>query len=183
MATDNEVRLPLIVGVTLLVALGGAFGAFWSIMQTQFTAARERDDVFKQLIDRRIDQNIANVASLFKLFQDQIDRRENDALRRDQDAVKRADTIQAELDRRRNEFVTTREFIEFGKLIDTMRNQIRVLESTRPTAGELKAVTEANGNQITKIEDRVKSLEDNLRRIIPAPTMIPGAVPYPSQPK
>lgn len=165
-AADQDQRYPLRDVVIVLALLISIVGAFWTIIQTQFSAAKEREEVFQRAIDARITGNVQNAKDLLTYLQAQIDRREADGLRRDEQSIKRSDVIQAELDRRRSEFVTTREFIEFEKLVSAFRDQIKVLETTRPTTGELQAIGNGNRDQITKLEERVRSLEDNLRRIV-----------------
>lgn len=76
---------------------------------------------------------------------------------------KRIDAVQEEQVRRRTEFITIRIFAEFEKRVNDIKDQVKTLEATRPTTGELQAIGNANKDQITKLEARVGSLEDNLR--------------------
>jgi uncharacterized coiled-coil protein SlyX len=96
------------------------------------------------------------------LLQAQIDRRLGEL-------EKRIDAVQDEQVRRRSEFVTVRIFAEFEKRVNDIKDQVKTLETTRPTTGELQAIGTANKDQITKLETRVGSLEDNLRATVRAP--------------
>jgi hypothetical protein len=60
------------------------------------------------------------------------------------------------------------EHTEFVKRLDgeisAMREQLKILETTRPTTGELQGIGLTTKEQLTEIKARVQSLEDNLRR-------------------
>jgi hypothetical protein len=92
------------------------------------------------------------------LLQAEIDRRLGDL-------AKRIDAVQEEQVRRRGEFMTTRIFQEFEKRVNDIKDQVKTIETTRPTTGELQAIGTSNKDQITKLETRVGSLEDNLRSV------------------
>jgi hypothetical protein len=96
------------------------------------------------------------------LLQAEIDRRLGDLARR-------IESIQEEQVRRRSEFITLRIFQEFEKRVTDIKESVKTLEATRPTTGELQAIGTANKDQITKLETRVGSLEDNLRAVGRAP--------------
>lgn len=102
---------------------------------------QDRKDAEKQSID---------------LLQAEIDRRLKDL-------SKRIDQVQEEQIRWRSELVAAKVFVEFEKRVNDIKDQVRTLETTRPTTGELQAIGNANKDQITKLEARVGSLEDNLR--------------------
>jgi hypothetical protein len=91
----------------------------------------------------------AVLAGVWKIFQTQLD-----------SILKRLDKLEASL-------VGRQEHVEFGRRIDgkfsTIEAQLRVLEETRPTTGELEAVATGNAAQITKLEDRVGKLESAKR--------------------
>jgi hypothetical protein len=59
--------------------------------------------------------------------------------------------------------MSVREFTQFQTLISQLRDQIKVIETTRPTTGELQQIGTAAKDQAAKLEERVRSLEDNLR--------------------
>jgi hypothetical protein len=92
---------------------------------------------------------LAVLAGIWKIFQVQTE-----------SLVKRIETLEAGLVRRQ-------EHAEFSKRLDekvnVVQGQIRTLEETRPTTGELQAIGDANKEQITKLEDRVGKLEDRGR--------------------
>lgn len=115
-------------------------------------------------------QNVNNVKELFNIFQMQIDRRQAETLRRDEEFSKRISSIQNEINERFKDTVGAQTFAEFTKSITTVREQIKTLETTRPTIGELQAVASLTKDQLARLEERVRSLEDNLRRIQPIPT-------------
>jgi hypothetical protein len=104
---------------------------------------QDRKDAEKQVLD---------------LLQAEIDRRLGDL-------AKRIDAIQEEQIRRRSEFITAGIFGEFEKRLNDIKDQVKTLEATRPTTGELQAIGTSNKDQITKLETRVGSLEDNLRSV------------------
>jgi hypothetical protein len=95
---------------------------------------------------------------LHDLLQAELDRRLSDL-------SKRIDAVQDEQVRRRGEFITAHIFQEFEKRVNDIKDQVKTLEATRPTTGELQAIGSSNKDQITKLETRVGSLEDNLRSV------------------
>jgi hypothetical protein len=60
------------------------------------------------------------------------------------------------------------EHIEFVKRLDrelgTIAEQLKIIETTRPTTGELQSIGISVKEQLSEIKERVRSLEDNLRR-------------------
>jgi multidrug efflux pump subunit AcrB len=99
---------------------------------------------------------------LHDLLQAELDRRLSDL-------SKRIDAVQDEQVRRRGEFITIHIFAEFEKRVNDIKDQVKTLEATRPTTGELQAIGSSNKDQITKLETRVGSLEDNLRSVARTP--------------
>ena len=73
-----------------------------------------------------------------------------------------------EVDRLRGESIGRNEAIEFRKRIDDrlteMSARLGLIEATRPTTGELQSIGAGTRDSINEIKDRVRSLEDNLRR-------------------
>jgi hypothetical protein len=69
--------------------------------------------------------------------------------------------------RLRDSTIQTAEFLEFKKHvyddIQLMRDQIKVMEATRPTTGELQTANNNSLSQISDLNERVRSLEDYLR--------------------
>jgi phosphatidylserine/phosphatidylglycerophosphate/cardiolipin synthase-like enzyme len=142
-------------------------GAFWTVMLTLQGAERERNTLINAYHERALDllaknerERAAVIADISRerrdLLQQQIDRRDGDLARR-------ITEITRELAERRSEFVSLREFAQFQILISQLRDQIRVIETTRPTTGELQQIGTAAKDQATKLEERVRSLENNLR--------------------
>lgn len=157
--------------ISTLVLGSLLMGAGWTVMLTLLTAERERTSLINTFNEKEIsrvskyEQEKANALADFNkerrdLLQQQIDRRESEINRR-------LVEITGELVARRSEFISIREFSQFQVLISQLRDQIKIIEQTRPTTGELQAVGNGNKDQITKLEDRVRSLEDNLRTLKP----------------
>jgi len=96
---------------------------------------------------------LAVLAGVWKVFSTQLDA-----------IVRRIETLEEIT-------VSRKEHTEFAKRLDQLADgiaeQVKTIEMTRPTTGELQAVGNANKEQISKLEARVGSLEDNLRRRIP----------------
>jgi hypothetical protein len=153
-------------------------GAFWTVMLTLLAAERERTNLITSFHEQEIKVAAATekertvlIASFnkerFDALQAQIDRREHELNRRIID-------ITAETAAHRVDFLSVREFSQYKVLIDQLRDQIKVIETTRPTTGELQAVAKATTEAADKIEQRVRSLEDNLRAIRqPAAVTVP----------
>lgn len=76
--------------------------------------------------------------------------------------------VKRDLDTLTREVVNRHEHEEFVKRLDgeikIVKEQLRVLEATRPTTGELQQVGTATDRQILEIKERVRSLEDYMRR-------------------
>src|SRR3990167_7481625 len=76
--------------------------------------------------------------------------------------------IQSSLDARRLEFPTQLEFKQFeGRVLDRIeliQKQLLLLEQTRPTTGELSAFGKSNEINVTKLEERIRSLEIYIRQ-------------------
>ena len=72
------------------------------------------------------------------------------------------------IERNRESNIGRVEHTEFVKRMDqelaAINRQISIIESTRPTTGELSAVGTNNKEQLAEIKERIRSLEDNLRR-------------------
>ena len=64
------------------------------------------------------------------------------------------------LDARRHEFVTQEEFKQFENLLNLITKRLDNLESTRPTTGELQATARGAETLGSKLEDRIRSLEN-----------------------
>jgi hypothetical protein len=73
--------------------------------------------------------------------------------------------MQSKIDRGPNEFVPVQEQREFrDRVLDDIRGvraQLNVLEQTRPTTGELSAVSLYVKDQTARLEERVRQLEQN----------------------
>jgi hypothetical protein len=73
--------------------------------------------------------------------------------------------LQSRVDRIPAEYVATQEHKEFKERlledIGGLRSQLSVLEQTRPTTGELSAVSVFVKDQASRLEERVRQLEQN----------------------
>jgi len=116
-------------------------GGGWTIFQTQFTAQNAQIYENRQIIDKTA-----------ALIQAQIDRRAAD-MDRDIKGIKATEVTQAEF----KQF----EASIFGQ-IDTLRRQLSIIETTRPTTGELQAANKNAVDTTARLEDRVRYLEQYL---------------------
>lgn len=85
-------------------------------------------------------------------------------------------------ERNRDDTIHRAEHAELVKRLDgeftIIRDQLRVIETTRPTTGELQAVATAGARDLAEIKERVRSLEDNLRKPQPlGPITVQPALP------
>jgi len=82
---------------------------------------------------------------------------------------KRLDELQREEERIRNESIHRNESNEFTKRMDhevsTINERIKIIEATRPTVGELQAIGTSTTRELLEIKERIKSLEENLRKL------------------
>ena len=125
-------------GMFLLVVVG----AFWALafgpIQDKFSTNEKRDVELRNDI-RRIQTE----------FRGEINR------------------IDAELLSRRSEFVSQPEFKQFENRVDitvaqrfeVANQRLQIIESTRPTTGELGAVAKSTENSLTQLEARIRALE------------------------
>lgn len=147
----SGVKMPLrdiIIVLALAVSIGGGF---WSVVQTQFNAQKEREDLIASYSEKIGKIVTSQAKERDDELQQQLDRRIPELERivlylRDQ------------LERTRENYTPLRELLH-------IEQEIKVIEQTRPTTGELQAIGNGNREQITKLEERVRSLEDNLRRV------------------
>lgn len=110
---------------------------------------------------------------------------DHDAVERDKEAKhdreikdfaieKKFDTLNEELLRRAELFLTTKEFAEFkARIIDrtaVSESRLNVIEQTRPTAETLKAISNNAETRLDRLEERVRALENAPR----APALVPG---------
>lgn len=145
-------------GSLFFVAVGTAGTGLWAISQTQLGGLRNEMQI----------QNNALSANIEQLRREQIsgDKRLSDELtRREAELKGQLRIIQDELDRRRNEFLNVAEFRQFEKRViaelDTIKKQLTVLESTRPTTGELGGLGKTMELRMDRIEERVRQIEQN----------------------
>ena len=119
-------------------------------------------------------------AGAWLLFQSQFANMKEQFGASDSFLSKRVDVISE----RQQSNVSRAEHTEFVKRLDSelaqIRDQLRIIETTRPTTGELQGVGLTTKEQLAEIKDRLRSLEDNLRRPqalapVTPPLPIPGA--------
>jgi predicted phage gp36 major capsid-like protein len=131
---------------TLISAVGLGFvivGALWTIVQVQFAAIEKEKEIIRQELVKSGEE----VRDQFKRVEDSFDRR-------------RALNV---------EQVEFRQFeLRILNDINVLKEQLRVLEQTRPTTGELSGTAKALEGRIVSQEDRLHSLE--LRLIPQAPS-------------
>lgn len=151
-------------GSLFFIAVGTSGGGLWAISQTQLTGLRNEMQI----------QIAASTLIVEQLRREQSagDKRISDELTRRETEIKaQLKSIQDELDRRRNEFVTQTEFKQFeGRALselDTVKKQLTVLESTRPTTGELSGLSKNLETRLDRIESRVRQMEQDLIHPIP----------------
>ena len=121
----------------LLAIVGGG----WTVFQTQFGS-----------LSGQISRNEQQIIAGNSLMQAQLDRRFGE--------------MDTELRVMKRERITKSEFDQFSSniinQIETIRKQLSVLEQTRPTTGELQASSKGSLDTSSKLEDRVRALEQYL---------------------
>ncbi len=73
--------------------------------------------------------------------------------------------IDAELMARRDTFVGQPEFKQVVNRLETLANRLQVIESTRPTTGELSAVAGGTKDSLSVLESRIRALEATTPRL------------------
>lgn len=153
MATPQLTWANIIITIGAFAAIS-SLGA--SVIQYQFAGVNEK---------------------IVKSDRDAIDRdrdAKHDREIKDKELVDKFDKIDAELLRRAELFLTTKEFNEFkGRIIDRMNvseKRLDTIEQTRPTAETLSAVAKSAETRLDRLEDRVRALEAAPR----APALAPG---------
>jgi hypothetical protein len=134
MSTDTEPRLPVqaILSFGSLILL--AFGAMWTLMQTQFMA-----------VDKEIDLSNKAVAELVRINRISLEGLSND--------------IHNEL---RHDVVGQPEFKQFSDRLDSILKRLDIVEATRPTTGELKGTADGLDRSVQVLVARVIQLEQKL---------------------
>lgn len=111
------------------------------------------------------------------LFQSQFANMEKQSTAANQNVDRRIDENTENIDAIRHAAISREEHVEFVKRLDheigTINDRIRIIEQTRPTTGELASIVQSNKEQQQEVKERVRSLEDNLRRA--TPPFQPGA--------
>ena len=103
---------------------------------------------------------------ILKVDRDAVDRdkeAKHDREIKDRGFEKKFDTIDSELLRRAELFLTTKEFVEFkARILDrtaVSETRLNVIEQTRPTTGELRGIADNADKQISRILDRLDRIE------------------------
>ncbi len=73
--------------------------------------------------------------------------------------------IDSELLLRRDVFVGQPEFKQVVNRLETLGNRLQVIESTRPTTGELSAVGSSTKDSLSVLESRIRALEATTPRL------------------
>lgn len=133
---------------TLAFAVTIAF-AGWSLFQTQFSAMSTTINENKLASERMISSNKREIE------------------RTESELKGELQFIRTLLLERRKEFVGQPEFGQQSKAtgdrFERIDRQLQILESTRPTTGELQATGRSLDGLINKLEDRVRAMEDYIR--------------------
>lgn len=161
MAEDSDARPLWQSAVAFGSLLFIAIGTVTTVFQTQLSASKEQ----AQLQDAAL----ASRLELIRRTNQESDARLSGELGRRENEIKaQIKAIQDELDRRRVEFVTQREFKQFQAraIADllTIKEQLRVLEQTRPTTGELSAISKIVAEQTIRLDERLRQVEQNMLR-------------------
>lgn len=69
------------------------------------------------------------------------------------------DEINRELTARRSEFLNQDEFRQFSSRFESVREELKLLQSARPTTGELQGLVKALEERINRQSDRIRALE------------------------
>jgi hypothetical protein len=140
-------------------------GGIWVLGQSQIGNVVQRMDVEHKHFTEQLN-----------LLREETQRRETElrAYNDRQDTIREAEikVIHDELDKRRDVFVNIREYIEFKQRmlsdLDIIKGQLKVLETTRPTTGELQATTAVLRDRIDKLNQALTSQEEWIRSRPPA---------------
>src|SRR5580765_7087571 len=89
--------------------------------------------------------------------------------KRDTDLRDEIKRINAELLTRRAEFVSHPEFLQFQQMFDQITNRILTIEQTRPTTGELSAISKGAELSLSQLEQRIRALEATTPRFNQVP--------------
>ncbi len=117
------------------------------------------------------------------LFQNQFSNIQSEMRSADNALLQDIKDNQTELNRLRENTLSRNEHVEYVKRVDSelkeIKDRLALIESTRPTTGELQSIGSGTRDSINEIKDRVRSLEDNLRR--PQQPFFPQYTPIPPQ--
>ncbi len=149
-SNSNALSLPVVIAALslLFVLIGGIGTAIWAVSQSQLNSltdkVKENKDSFErndEAIRRMVERRIADLTAEL--------------------AFQRTRIIDG-----RKEVFGQDEFKQFevrvSSELDVIRKQLAVLEQTRPTTGELQAASRNSQDTATKLEDRVRALEQYL---------------------
>lgn len=111
-------------------------GAGWTLFQTQFNYVEKNTSLVRETLERR-----------------------------DGEINSRVVKIEDELRSRRELFIDQKMFDQYQLRIDNsvkvLTDRLNVLEQTRPTTGELQALSKNANEQITRILERIDRIENN----------------------
>lgn len=150
----------IIAGTAVIVATAGAL---WAISQTQLGALKEL--MFTELKGSEERDKIIREEQL-----DAAKRLAEELTRRENEIKLQIKVIEDELDRRRSEFVGQKEFATYrdgrARELETIREQLKVIEQTRPTTGELQATGQAQRDELRAISSALRDRIDKLYQMI-----------------
>lgn len=152
-------------GVAVAIATIGSMGtALWAISQTQMASLKELVAAQTSSLNERLKIVQDAEASTDARLAAELSRRETEI-------KSQMKAIQDELDIRRREFLNEKEFTQFqGRIIaelSIIKDQLKVLEQTRPTTGELQATNSALRDRIDRLYAQIGSIDEYLRAAKP----------------
>jgi archaellum component FlaC len=113
------------------------------------------------------------------LFQSQFSAMREQFVASDNYQMKQLDALSKVVEHNTFNSVSRPEHTELVKRIDGQLNELqerlKIIETTRPTTGELQGISTGTKEQLSEIKSRVQSLEDNLRRAQPLAPVTPPA--------
>ena len=107
------------IGVLMATIVGGS----WTLIQSQFNAANQKEDLRHSDVDRRLNELRQSIAR-----------------------------VEREIDKEKYDFMRNDTFMQFQQRFDQMQKQLTIIESTRPTTGELQAVSRSLEKRIEMME-------------------------------
>lgn len=156
MAQNNNGRAVLQSAAGFGAVLLAAIGVVSTIFQIQISALKEHNETQFKL------QSVT-VNELRKIGEDTSLRLASELNRREGDIKTQLTVIQNELDRLRRDFLSTDAFAQFqARMVAELgfiKAQLITIEQTRPTTGELGGLGKNLSEQVQRLEERLRYLE------------------------